>query len=162
MDQIKMGKLLKELRKEKNLTQEQLAEHFSVATRTVSRWETGKNMPDVDILIGLADFYGVDVREIIEGEKRIELSEKNEGDTLKKVAEYATEESKRNKKKRDVGFQIFSSVSIALSVCVFSLMRRLTGDPNVVMLTSVLVIFLLSILNVAILVLHEFLSDGRK
>lgn len=51
MDQIKIGNFLRELRKEKGLTQEQLAEKFNVARRTVSRWETGNNMPDLDILI---------------------------------------------------------------------------------------------------------------
>ena len=47
MDQMKIGVFLKELRKEKNLTQEQLAERLHVSGRTVSRWETGKNMPDI-------------------------------------------------------------------------------------------------------------------
>ena len=47
MDQIKIGKFLAELRKEKGMTQEQLAEKFYVARRTVSRWETGSNMPDI-------------------------------------------------------------------------------------------------------------------
>lgn len=50
MDQKKIGSFIKELRKEKNLTQEQLAEKFNVSRRTVSRWETGNNMPDLDIL----------------------------------------------------------------------------------------------------------------
>ena len=45
MDQKKIGHFLKELRKEKELTQEQLAEKFHVSDRTVSRWETGSNMP---------------------------------------------------------------------------------------------------------------------
>ena len=56
MDQNKVGSFIKELRKVKNLTQEQLAEEFNVSRRTVSRWETGKNMPDLDILIGMSDF----------------------------------------------------------------------------------------------------------
>ncbi|MBR3514947.1 MAG: helix-turn-helix transcriptional regulator, partial [Lachnospiraceae bacterium] len=47
MDQIKIGTFLKTLRKEKNLTQEQLAEKLGVSNRTVSRWETGTNMPDI-------------------------------------------------------------------------------------------------------------------
>ena len=51
MNQQKMGEFLKHLRKEKGLTQEQLAEHFYVSSRSVSRWETGSNMPDVDMLI---------------------------------------------------------------------------------------------------------------
>ena len=57
MDLIKVGRFLQSLRKEKGLTQEQLAEMFGVAQRTVSRWETGNNMPDIDVLIELSDFY---------------------------------------------------------------------------------------------------------
>ena len=47
MDLVKIGKFIQELRKEKGLTQEQLAEQMGVARRTVSRWETGNNMPDI-------------------------------------------------------------------------------------------------------------------
>ena len=63
MDLVKMGAFLKELRKEKDITQEQLAEEMGVARRTVSRWETGANMPDMDILIDISDFYKVDERD---------------------------------------------------------------------------------------------------
>ena len=51
MDLVKTGTLLKELRKEKNITQEELADKMGVSRRTVSRWETGSNMPDMAILI---------------------------------------------------------------------------------------------------------------
>ena len=47
MDQMKIGAYLKELRKEKNLTQEQMAEKFGVSQRSVSRWENGNTMPDI-------------------------------------------------------------------------------------------------------------------
>ena len=73
MDQTKTGNFLKELRNEKKLTQEQLAEHFNVSSRTVSRWETGKNLPDISLLVEIADFYDVDVREIIEGGRKSEM-----------------------------------------------------------------------------------------
>lgn len=63
MNQQKAGEYLKSLRREKGLTQEQLAERFSVSSRTVSRWETGSNMPDVSMLVELAEFYNVDIRE---------------------------------------------------------------------------------------------------
>ena len=66
MDQKKTGSFLKELRKERNLTQEQLAEKFNVSNRSVSRWETGSNMPDLSILVELAEFYNVDIKEIID------------------------------------------------------------------------------------------------
>ena len=56
MDQCKIGQLIRQLRREKGLTQEELAERFRVSVRTVSRWETGKNLPDLDLLIALTDF----------------------------------------------------------------------------------------------------------
>lgn len=65
MNQAKIGKFLAELRKENGMTQEQLAEKLNVARRTISRWETGNNMPDIDILIELSDLYAVDLREIL-------------------------------------------------------------------------------------------------
>ena len=99
MNQQKTGEFLKHLRKEKGLTQEQLAEHFYVSSRTVSRWETGSNMPDLDMLIELADYYDVDIREIIDGGRKSENMDSETKDTLKKVAEYASEEQKKLKKR---------------------------------------------------------------
>ena len=71
MDQIKIGKYLQELRKEKGFTQEQLAEHVGVARRTISRWETGSNMPDLDILVERSDFYDVDLRDGVEHQRLV-------------------------------------------------------------------------------------------
>ena len=53
MDQVKIGNFLKKLRKEKGITQEQLAEILNVSGRTVSRWENGNNMPDISILVDI-------------------------------------------------------------------------------------------------------------
>ena len=111
MNQRKIGEFLKQLRKEKGLTQEQLAEHFYVSSRSVSRWETGSNMPDIDMLIELADFYNVDIREIIDGERKSESMDNETKDTLKKVAEYATEES--NKRKESINQMWFDNVEIS-------------------------------------------------
>ena len=63
MDQQKIGEFLKTLRKDNNLTQEELADKMNVSRRTVSRWETGSNLPDLSILVELADLYDVDMRE---------------------------------------------------------------------------------------------------
>jgi len=65
MDQTKVGAFLKDLRKEKELTQEQLAEELGVSGRTISRWETGKNMPDISLLVEIAEFFDVSIPEII-------------------------------------------------------------------------------------------------
>ena len=93
MDTIKIGSFLRELRKEKKLTQEQLAEVFNVSARTVSRWETGNNMPDISILIEIADFYQIDVREILNGERNAAVPD--DTSALKDVAEYADKEKEK-------------------------------------------------------------------
>ena len=90
MNQQKIGIFLKELRKEKQITQEQLAEYLNVSNRSVSRWETGNNLPDLDILIQLSKYYDVQLIEILEGEKMKE--EKHLETTVQKVAEYGYEE----------------------------------------------------------------------
>ena len=95
MNQEKMGKFLRQLRNEQGLTQEELAEKFYTSSRTVSRWERGKTPPDLNTLIELADFYDVDIREIIDGERKSEIMEKETKETLQRVAEYAEEENKR-------------------------------------------------------------------
>ena len=99
MNPKKTGDFLKQLRKEKNMTQEQLAEKFYVSSRTVSRWETGNNMPDLGILVELADFYNVDIREIIDGERKSEIMNLETKETLKKVAEYTAEENRKLRNK---------------------------------------------------------------
>ena len=109
MDQKKIGEFLKHLRKEKGLTQEQLAERFYVSSKTVSRWETGSNMPDVGTLIDLADFYDVDIRELIDGERKSENMDKETKDTLKKVAAYASESEKQTYSK---------TMKIVIGICI--------------------------------------------
>ena len=88
MDQMKIGFFLKELRKEKGLTQEELAERFAVSRRTVSRWETASNMPDLSILIELADYFNVELREILNGERKSEKMNEEVRETVLGVADY--------------------------------------------------------------------------
>ena len=83
MDQKKVGSFLKELRKEKGITQEMLAEQLNVSGRTVSRWETGSNMPDISLLIELAEIYDVSIPEIVNGERKSE----NMNEEVKEVAQ---------------------------------------------------------------------------
>lgn len=90
MEQTKIGNFIRELRKEKNLTQEQLAEVFRVSRRTVSRWETGSNLPDLDILIEMTDYFGVELRELIDGERKSDKMEKELEKTVIKAADYSS------------------------------------------------------------------------
>ena len=95
MDQIRIGEFLRELRKEKGLTQEQLAEKFNVSRRSVSRWETGSNLPDLSILVELAEFYDVDIKEIIDGARKSEMMNEEVKEVAFKMADYAVEQKSR-------------------------------------------------------------------
>ena len=92
MDQSKIGNYLKELRKSKGLTQEELSEKLGVSRRSVSRWETGSNLPDLDILIELSDFYDVDLRDMLTGNTEEEPMDREIKETALAVAEYSNEE----------------------------------------------------------------------
>lgn len=99
MDQKKIGSLLKELRKEKGLTQEQFAEIVNVSNRTVSRWENGNNMPDLDILIQISDYYEINLRELLDGERKSDNMNKELEETVLKAADYTNSETERYTKR---------------------------------------------------------------
>lgn len=96
MDQQKIGTFLKQLRQERQLTQENLAETMCVTSRSVSRWENGVNLPDLPTLIQLADFYGVELRELLDGERKPDTMNTPETksateETARKVADYSND-----------------------------------------------------------------------
>ena len=99
MDQAKIGLFLKKMRKEKGITQEQLAEALNVSGRTVSRWETGSNMPDISILVSLAEYYQVSISEIIDGERKSEKMDNEVKETTLKLSDYAEAMNQRMKKR---------------------------------------------------------------
>jgi transcriptional regulator with XRE-family HTH domain len=90
VEQKKIGSFLKELRKEKVITQEQFAEELNVSGRTVSRWETGSNMPDISLLVEIADFYDISILEIINGERKSEKMNKEVKEVAESLSDYAT------------------------------------------------------------------------
>ena len=116
MDQIKIGSFLKKLRNENNLTQEQLAEKFGVSQRSVSRWENGNTMPDISVLIELADYYDVDLREILNGERKTETMKEDLKETLVMVADYTSVEKDKIKKELTTMLAISIPLFIVLGV----------------------------------------------
>jgi transcriptional regulator with XRE-family HTH domain len=69
MDQIKIGKFIAARLKEQGMTQAALAEKLGISDRAVSKWETGKSMPDSGIMLELCSFLGINVNELLSGEK---------------------------------------------------------------------------------------------
>ena len=131
MDQRKIGEFLKRLRNEKELTQEQLAEKIGVSNITVSRWETGNNLPDISVLIQLSEFYDIDIREIINGERKSETMDAEMKDTLEKVAEYTEYE------KEMIIMRMKRNSVIALFSLLFVYAIAISSDlPNIFVLVQ--------------------------
>lgn len=72
MDQIRIGGFIAELRKEKKLTQRQLAERLNISDKTISKWECGKGLPEVALMVPLCEELGINVNELLSGEKLTE------------------------------------------------------------------------------------------
>lgn len=120
MDQQKIGLFLKTLRKEKNLTQEVLAETLNVSSRTVSRWETGSNMPDISLLVELSEFYQISISEIIDGERKSEKMNQETKDAVIKMAEYSKNELKMERLKIiNVLLMLFGIFIIISALAIF-------------------------------------------
>ena len=100
MNAEKTGKFISLLRKEKELTQKQLADILGVTDKAVSRWETGKNYPDIELLEVISKTFNVTINELLEG-KRISREELA-GISENQVVEQIRSNKKSKKKYRKV------------------------------------------------------------
>lgn len=108
MNQESIGKFMAALRKEKNLTQEQFAELLGVSNRTISRWETGRCMPDLSLLQIISDNLGVSVSELLNGRRMSEEEMVVLRDSINAVLELS--EREKNMKKRKINVYIISGI----------------------------------------------------
>lgn len=125
MDENKTGVFISALRKEKELTQAQLAEKLNVTDKDVSRWETGKGMPDSSLLVPLANILGVTVNELLTGEKIPEetFAQKSDVNLVNSVQETEKAISQRNFIKRLLAFTaIVFTLSVSLLTAAIYLM----------------------------------------
>ena len=83
-----LGEKIYKLRTKRSMTQEQLAEQFNVSARTISRWETGHNMPDISLLVEISEFFDVSIPEIINGERKSETMNEEVKETVLKLSDY--------------------------------------------------------------------------
>ncbi len=117
MNQIEIGKFIAKCRKEKKLTQAQLAEKLNITDRAVSKWEMGKNMPDTSIMLELCEILGITVNELLSGEKiDMENYEKYE----KKVDEnlIALKRKDENNMTKNVIISILFSITLLTGIMV--------------------------------------------
>lgn len=125
MDQVKVGKFIARLRKERGLTQEELGKRLGVTNKTVSRWENGNYMPDIELLVPLGEALGVSVNELLAGERLDDAAFRRQADEIlvEAVRESSFSVKERTeffKKKwmRDNVWLIAVSVLVCAAICV--------------------------------------------
>lgn len=118
MDNLKFGNFIKELRKEKNMTQKDLAKKIGLTDKAISKWERGLSFPDITMLGSLAEIFDVDVTEILNGERGKEKISKED---IEKKIEEAVEKVTLKKEKRERRIKIFKRTVGIISCVLFVL-----------------------------------------
>ncbi len=122
MDQIKIGKFIAYKRKLQNMTQAEFAERLGVTNKSVSRWETGKNMPDVSLFIPICELLDISVNEFIAGEE----IETDNVDKSNKIIVETIQKSNRTISKARIIFYI----AIIIINALFCIGVPLTASPS--------------------------------
>lgn len=124
MDQIKIGKFIASCRKEEGMTQAELAEKLGISDRAVSKWETGKSMPDSGIMLELCGFLKINVNELLSGERIMaEFYNKQLEDNLLAMKREVEERDRRALKLEYwLGFSAVLSGSVLILLASFLVM----------------------------------------
>lgn len=143
MNQVEIGKFIAKCRKEKKLTQAQLAEMLNITDRAVSKWETGKSMPDSSIMLELCEILGITVNELLSGEKvGVENYEKKANENF--IALKRKDEN--NMKKNTIISIIFSVIlligMLVCAICDIAISGRFTW--SLIPITSIIFAWLIS------------------
>ena len=142
MDQIKIGRFIAERRKLQGLTQAQLAEKLNITDRAVSKWETGRSLPDAALMLALCEILGISVNELLSGEKV--TMENNQEKNEQLLLEMAKEIERKNK-------TIWSAMWIIMIVSILALFAGIfaaaffvpEGPWQLVVILAVVVVFLI-------------------
>ena len=115
MDQIKIGRFIATRRKEVGLTQLELAEKLNISDRAVSKWETGKSLPDASIMIELCEILGIGINELFYGE----MINMNENDKKYDEIILAMKKEQEDSTKRLLSMEIV--IGVLISIVFFAL-----------------------------------------
>ncbi|MCI8445837.1 MAG: helix-turn-helix transcriptional regulator, partial [Bacilli bacterium] len=124
MNQERIGKYIAKLRKGKKITQEELAEKLGVSSKSISRWETGRNMPDLSLITPLCKELGTTINELLSGEKlnEKEYQEKLEENIIKTI-DFTDKKLRKTRR-------IFYSIIIIIVLFIITLITLFCIDVN--------------------------------
>lgn len=143
MDQIKTGKFIAQMRKEQGLTQSQLADKLFISNKTISKWETGKGLPEVSLMLPLCEILGINVNELLTGEKIsiAEYKEKAEENMMNLV-----QEAQESRKKIILSAVVaFSSLLSAVPLILVSGMFEMHIAARISLIAIALIVIVIGI-----------------
>ncbi len=127
MDQEKIGKFIAELRKEKKLTQIDLANKLGITDRAISKWENGRGMPDLSLLSPLCEILNISINELLSGSK---LDKKNYQEKLEEnIINTINYTNKKIKKTKNIFFIILSVIIMFMIMFVIDINRMRNNKP---------------------------------
>ena len=131
MNQEKIGKFIAELRKEKNMTQQDLATKLNVTDRAISNWENGRRLPDYSLIKNLCDELGITINELLSGEKLKKEEQKNKfEENIINTLDYSDKKEKRLKKIAIYIIAIIVLIFITLfTLFIIDFNRMLNNEP---------------------------------
>ena len=142
MDQVKIGRFIAQCRKKADLTQMQLAEKLNITDRAVSKWETGKSMPDSSIMLELCGVLGITVNDLLSGEKiSMENSNQKNEQLLLDMAKEVEQKNKTIWTSMWV-IMIVSIVALLVGICNFAFLIP-EGVWQLVTILGICVVFLI-------------------
>lgn len=124
IDRQEFGAFVAELRKEKGLTQKELAQRLYISDKAVSKWETGHSIPDVAMLVPLAEILGVSVTELLQCKRMEEpkpMDNTTTNELVKKVIELSEEEYSAKRKRNTLIYVICFCFAIVGQICIYYL-----------------------------------------
>lgn len=115
MNQEKIGAFIAQQRKINHLTQQELANQLHITDKAVSKWETGRNLPDLTLLLSISEVLQINVIELLHGEKMPPQEELKPENSMEEVITYSTKEKRRKTKQLNLLFA-FGIIFVLLSV----------------------------------------------
>lgn len=151
MNQVKIGKFISELRHDAGMTQEALGQKIGVTNKTISRWENGNYMPDIEMLKILSNMFHVSINELLSGEKLNDVNFREKADCnladLLKISPYSIKEHSAFWKRKWIKDHIVMLILCAVAAIVLFVGGWMSSIRWIVGLCPLLCLFIYAVLR---------------
>ena len=164
MEQTRVGQFITKKRKEKNLTQEQLAERLNVSNKTVSKWECGKCMPDYSLVEALCKELDISIGELLEGKEYEKDTQATQNDQLMKLVK----DIEQLKKEKVIPRLYVSALILVVIGIALSFLSTIFGGSNVedfisgFLIGIAIVLILISIFLIVYSIFTAIIKKNRR